>query len=148
MRMTAIRAQTERKRQDRSARCAEKHRRRARTRRLRGLIRPVPAPRPVAGDTQGGKYLYSDWIQAIFTSAATPLGECRFCMSLMAAFGLPVAHTEMVTFAGTKVLVIERFDRLRARDGRLIRLPQEDCCQALSVPPTRKYQSEGGPGHR
>jgi serine/threonine-protein kinase HipA len=70
----------------------------------------------------------------------------HFCMSLMAAFGLPVAHTEMVTFAGTKVLVIERFDRLRARDGRLIRLPQEDCCQALSVPPTRKYQSEGGPG--
>ena len=70
----------------------------------------------------------------------------HFCMSLMAAFGLQVAHTEMVTFAGTKVLVIERFDRLRARDGRLIRLPQEDCCQALSVPPTRKYQSEGGPG--
>lgn len=34
----------------------------------------------------------------------------HFCMSLMAAFGLPVAHTEMVTFAGTKVLVIERFD--------------------------------------
>ncbi|EEW25066.1 type II toxin-antitoxin system HipA family toxin [Rhodobacter ferrooxidans] len=70
----------------------------------------------------------------------------HFCLRLMAAFGLPVAHTEMVTFAGTKVLVIERFDRLRARDGRLIRLPQEDCCQALSVPPTRKYQSEGGPG--
>ncbi len=23
---------------------------------------------------------------------------------------------------------------------------QEDCCQALSVPPTRKYQSDGGPG--
>ena len=64
----------------------------------------------------------------------------------MAAFGLPVARTEIATFAGTQALVIERFDRLRARDGRLIRLPQEDCCQALSVPPTRKYQSEGGPG--
>ncbi len=35
MRMTAIHAQTERKRQDRSVRCAEKHQRRARTRRLR-----------------------------------------------------------------------------------------------------------------
>ena len=43
MRMTAIRTQTERKRQDRSVRRAEKNRRRARTRRLRGLIRPVPA---------------------------------------------------------------------------------------------------------
>lgn len=70
----------------------------------------------------------------------------HFCLRLMAAFGLPVARTEIATFADTKALVIERFDRLRARDGRLIRLPQEDCCQALSVPPTRKYQSEGGPG--
>ncbi|PKP75923.1 MAG: toxin HipA [Alphaproteobacteria bacterium HGW-Alphaproteobacteria-6] len=70
----------------------------------------------------------------------------HFCLRLMAAFGLPVAPTEIATFADAKTLVIERFDRLRARDGRLIRLPQEDCCQALSVPPTRKYQNEGGPG--
>ncbi|PTW99242.1 type II toxin-antitoxin system HipA family toxin [Pararhodobacter aggregans] len=70
----------------------------------------------------------------------------HFCLRLMAAFGLPAAHTEIATFADAKTLVITRFDRLRARDGRLIRLPQEDCCQALSVPPTRKYQNEGGPG--
>lgn len=70
----------------------------------------------------------------------------HFCLRLMAAFGLPVAQTGIATFADTKVLVITRFDRLHARDGRLIRLPQEDCCQALSVPPTRKYQNEGGPG--
>jgi serine/threonine-protein kinase HipA len=25
----------------------------------------------------------------------------------------------------------------------LLRIPQEDCCQALSVPPTRKYEPEG-----
>jgi serine/threonine-protein kinase HipA len=43
------------------------------------------------------------------------------------------------------VLVVERFDRLWTRDNRLLRLPQEDCCQALSVPPTRKYQADGGP---
>lgn len=70
----------------------------------------------------------------------------HFCLRLMAGFGLAVAHSEISTFADTKALVVERFDRLRARDGRLIRLPQEDCCQALSVPPTRKYQAEGGPG--
>jgi serine/threonine-protein kinase HipA len=45
-----------------------------------------------------------------------------------------------------RVIVIERFDRLWAKDGRLLRLPQEDLCQALSVPPSRKYESEGGPG--
>jgi len=70
----------------------------------------------------------------------------HFCLRLMAGFGLPAAHSRIASFAGTKVLVVERFDRLRSRDGRLIRLPQEDCCQALSVPPTRKYQNEGGPG--
>ena len=44
--------------------------------------------------------------------------------------------------------MVGRFDRLWTRDGRLLRLPQEDCCQALSVPPTRKYEPDGGPGIR
>ena len=44
--------------------------------------------------------------------------------------------------------MVERFDRLHTRDGRLLRLPQEDCCQALSVPPPRKYEPDGGPGMR
>jgi serine/threonine-protein kinase HipA len=53
---------------------------------------------------------------------------------------------EIMTFGDTKALVTERFDRRWTKDGRLLRLPQEDCCQALSIPPTRKYQSDGGPG--
>jgi serine/threonine-protein kinase HipA len=58
---------------------------------------------------------------------------------------LPVNNAEIATFGKTTALVIERFDRRWTRDGRLLRLPQEDCCQALSVPPSRKYQSDGGP---
>ena len=69
-----------------------------------------------------------------------------YCLRLLAAFGLPVNHAEISTFGKTKALVIERFDRRWTRDGRLLRLPQEDCCQALSVPPSRKYQNDGGPG--
>lgn len=68
-----------------------------------------------------------------------------YCLKLVEAFGLPVNRAEIHTFGETKALVVERFDRRWARDGRLLRLPQEDFCQALSVPPTRKYQSEGGP---
>ena len=75
--ITTINAQTERKRQDRSGRCAEKHRLRARTRRFRGLIRTVPAPCTTAGANRGEKRLSSGRIQAIFTSDGTPLGECR-----------------------------------------------------------------------
>jgi serine/threonine-protein kinase HipA len=70
----------------------------------------------------------------------------HYCLRLLAAFGLPVNASEIRTFGKTKALVIERFDRRRMSDGRLTRLPQEDFCQALSVPPTRKYQSAGGPG--
>ncbi len=69
-----------------------------------------------------------------------------YCLKLTAAFGLPVNTASIETFGETKALVIERFDRRWTKDGRLLRLPQEDCCQALSVPPTLKYQNEGGPG--
>jgi serine/threonine-protein kinase HipA len=69
-----------------------------------------------------------------------------YCLGLAEAFGLPVNAASIETFGATKALVVERFDRRWTADGRLLRLPQEDCCQALSVPPTLKYQSEGGPG--
>jgi serine/threonine-protein kinase HipA len=72
----------------------------------------------------------------------------HLCLELVAALGLPVAKSQIVDFAGRRVLAVERFDRTWTRDGRLLRLPQEDCCQALSVPPSRKYESEGGPGIR
>jgi serine/threonine-protein kinase HipA len=69
-----------------------------------------------------------------------------YSLKLMAAFGMTVNAADIRTFGNTKALVIERFDRRWTRDGRLLRLPQEDCCQALSVPPSAKYQSDGGPG--
>lgn len=68
------------------------------------------------------------------------------CMKLMEAFGLQTAHVEIAQFNQHKALVIKRFDRRWTKPDRLTRLPQEDCCQALSIPPTRKYQNEGGPG--
>jgi serine/threonine-protein kinase HipA len=72
----------------------------------------------------------------------------HLCLELVGALGLPVAKSSIVDFAGKRVLSVERFDRIRTRDGRLLRVPQEDCCQALSVPPSRKYESDGGPGIR
>ncbi|MCK1662002.1 type II toxin-antitoxin system HipA family toxin [Bradyrhizobium sp. 151] len=72
----------------------------------------------------------------------------HLCLKLVAALDLPVAKSRIVDFAGRRVLAVERFDRTWAHDGRLLRLPQEDCCQALSVPPGRKYESDGGPGIR
>jgi serine/threonine-protein kinase HipA len=70
----------------------------------------------------------------------------HLCLELVRTFGLPAAKSEIKDFAGRQCLVIERFDRMWTRDGRLLRIPQEDCCQALSIPPSLKYESDGGPG--
>jgi serine/threonine-protein kinase HipA len=70
----------------------------------------------------------------------------HFCMELARALGLATAKTDVVDFEDQRVLVVERFDRQWTADHRLLRLPQEDCCQALSIPPTHKYQNDGGPG--
>ena len=69
------------------------------------------------------------------------------CMNLLAEFGLPVAQTAILNFGTQKVLGVERFDRRMHPSGKwIMRLPQEDFCQALGVPPHLKYESDGGPG--
>lgn len=69
------------------------------------------------------------------------------CSLLLEHFGIPVASTEIAQFDDQKVLVVERFDRRWSGDQQwIIRLPQEDMCQALGVSPLRKYQADGGPG--
>jgi serine/threonine-protein kinase HipA len=69
------------------------------------------------------------------------------CLEIAKAFNLPIANTQIQSFNDVKVLVVERFDRRWSKDGRwLMRLPQEDMCQALGVSPSLKYQSDGGPG--
>lgn len=69
------------------------------------------------------------------------------CQQILGAFGLQVASAEMKVFGDRKVLVIERFDRKWAEDGDwLMRLPQEDMCQATGTSGNLKYESDGGPG--
>ncbi len=68
-----------------------------------------------------------------------------FCMLLAARLGIAVPAVEIGTVADVPFLVIERYDRIRSEDGESQRLHQEDFCQALGIPPERKYQSEGGP---
>jgi serine/threonine-protein kinase HipA len=69
------------------------------------------------------------------------------CAQLAQAYGLPCALCQIDTFGEQKVLVVERFDRRLAADGSwIIRLPQEDLCQATATAPIFKYESDGGPG--
>ncbi len=74
------------------------------------------------------------------------------CSEILHAYGLPVARTKALQFEDMKVLAVERFDRRwwTAPDGKrwLVRLPQEDMCQATGTPPHLKYEADGGPGVR
>lgn len=73
------------------------------------------------------------------------------CAQLLRALGLPVATTEIATFGDETVLSVERFDRqwVGGSEGEsswIARIPQEDFCQVLGIPPPEKYEAQGGPG--
>ena len=68
-----------------------------------------------------------------------------FCLALAARVGIPAPQAEIRRVNDEPFLVIERYDRVRV-GNQVIRLHQEDFCQALSVPPENKYEREGGPG--
>jgi serine/threonine-protein kinase HipA len=69
----------------------------------------------------------------------------HFCLELARSFNLPVANSEIRRFEDQIAIVIERYDRVRT-GGAIRRVHQEDVCQATRLLPTRKYQSDGGPG--
>ena len=68
-----------------------------------------------------------------------------FLARLAAAVGLPVPEVAMQRRGEHRFLVVTRYDRARL-DDRCRRLHQEDFCQIAGQRPTRKYESEGGPG--
>ncbi|HEX3379893.1 MAG TPA: type II toxin-antitoxin system HipA family toxin [Paraburkholderia sp.] len=69
------------------------------------------------------------------------------CAQIVAAYGLSVARCEIARFDEQKVLIVERFDRRVSSDGTwIVRLPQEDMCQATGTSALHKYESDGGPG--
>lgn len=88
----------------------------------------------------------------------------HFCLELARALGLPAPTSRVQRFDGEVAIVVERYDRIliadllagatgdqaallakMAREKPILRLHQEDMCQALAVRPTAKYQSDGGP---
>lgn len=64
------------------------------------------------------------------------------CMRLAAAVGIPTANTRLLSVP-EPVLLVERFDRRRSRDG-VQRLHIIDACQALGLMPELKYERAYG----
>jgi serine/threonine-protein kinase HipA len=70
----------------------------------------------------------------------------HLCLRALANLGIRSARTSVEQFEDERVIVVTRYDRARrAQDGRLVRVHQEDLCQAMSVHPSAKYEAEGGP---
>jgi serine/threonine-protein kinase HipA len=67
------------------------------------------------------------------------------CLRALSAVGISSVVPELIEFDGVAAIAVERYDRLRRADGCVIRLHQEDMCQALGVRPQNKYPSNGGP---
>jgi len=122
----------------------------------------------VAGAQEKAVFLYKDgkWCRPLGTTPTTHIFKPQigtietstgtinlsqsveneyYCLKLLKAFDIDVANAWMENFKTKKVLIVERFDRLNRKNGSILRLPQEDMCQALGVPPTLKYQNAGGP---
>jgi len=68
-----------------------------------------------------------------------------FCLALANALKFDTVKAEIRRISDRNYLLVERYDRQVTADGRLMRLHQEDFCQALAVAPEYKYQNEGGP---
>lgn len=69
------------------------------------------------------------------------------CLKLLGLYGLPATNAERLSIGDTTVLAVERFDRRLSRDQQwIMRLPQEDMCQALGFSSGKKYEADGGPG--
>ncbi|MCZ0098910.1 type II toxin-antitoxin system HipA family toxin [Raoultella ornithinolytica] len=71
------------------------------------------------------------------------------CLALARALGFAVPPASIIQTASIRALAVERFDRRWAQEKTvLLRLPQEDLCQAFGIPSSIKYESDGGPGIR
>ena len=67
------------------------------------------------------------------------------CMKVARLCGIAAAQVQYRLFEDEPALIVERYDRLLSPHGDVMRLHQEDLCQALSVPPSQKYTADGGP---
>lgn len=71
-------------------------------------------------------------------------------LRLAAELGLSTVEARTADVGGLPCLIVSRYDR-RIDDGTVVRIHQEDLCQALAIGPTRsrggqaKYERHGGP---
>jgi serine/threonine-protein kinase HipA len=74
----------------------------------------------------------------------------HLCMKIASRVGIDAASVSLAKAEDQVYLLVERYDRVRTnvpkeKAGKITRIHQEDFCQALAIPTSRKYQEDGGP---
>ncbi len=67
------------------------------------------------------------------------------CMELAQRSGFTIPNSKIIKIGNHELFVVDRYDRLEV-NKEIIRIHQEDFCQAMGYPVERKYQETGGPG--
>ncbi|NQT60232.1 MAG: HipA domain-containing protein, partial [Bacteroidetes bacterium] len=108
----------------------------------------------IAGAQEKNAFLYheNNWAKPLGTTPSThifklPLGDVGFtdmstsvenewlCLQLMKHYGVETADCQMAQFGTVKTLIVKRFDRRLSPNGDwIVRIPQEDFCQATGTP--------------
>ena len=68
-----------------------------------------------------------------------------FCMKLAKMVGIDVPEASLHFVDETPYYLVARYDRHIQENGSVMRVHQEDFCQALGMPSEIKYECEGGP---
>ncbi len=102
---------------------------------------------------EGGKFFLPKGNNASTHIIKTPISDEypysvineAFCMHLAKESGLPVPDVTVIRDTHQPFFLIKRYDRYSNKEGNIIRLHQEDFCQALGISPEEKYEENGGP---
>jgi serine/threonine-protein kinase HipA len=68
-----------------------------------------------------------------------------FCMELAQRSGFSIPNSKIMKTGNHELFVVDRYDRQEVSQ-EIVRIHQEDFCQAMGYPVERKYQETGGPG--
>jgi serine/threonine-protein kinase HipA len=65
----------------------------------------------------------------------------HLCLEAARCARLVAARSTIAQFGDETAVVVTRYDRVAAAEGAIVRVHQEDLCQALGVPPSHRYQT-------